>query len=338
MNKFVLPAFLVAASLCAGRANAQCEGDGPVLTVPSVVALGDVVTAYLHADSPASVAAFFASSGDGPTNLASYGIACLDFPVDFAAFLALDPNGDAQLDGEIPCDPGLIGVTFYVQFISCGGKFSHHISNMVAITITDGIHDGDLCTYTQAGYNLECSKGGAGGCVLADHFADVFPNGVLIGDKDGDDADDCYASLWDTIGSIENFLTQDVGCALLVGDRKRPTKESGFKFGAELLVAKLNVGFDDAGVFDEGKCRPDLKLGDLVFTGCVDEDLIGWSVRDLIHLSDLVICGDLGSGPYDIDGDDHGDVNCDDLMDALEVLNKNFENCEVNVGCLGLPN
>jgi len=30
-------------------------------------------------------------------------------------------------------------------------------------------------------------------------------------------------------------------------------------------------------------------------------------------------------------------MTCDDLMDALEVLNANFRNCEVNEGCLGFP-
>lgn len=160
---------------------------------------------------------------------------------------------------------------------------------------------------------------------------------MLVGDQDGNDSDACYVAQWDKVGCIQTYLVQPTRCALLTGDHLNPKTENGFKFGAELLMAKLNVGFDDAGEYDEHKCRDDRHLGDLVFVGCVDEDLLGWAVRDLIALADQAICGALGAGPWDIDGDGSADVNCDDLMDALEVFNGNFRNCEVNNGGLGLP-
>jgi hypothetical protein len=219
------------------------------------------------------------------------------------------------------------------------GRASHGSSNGEEVLIVDGIGSDSFCTFTQEDYDLECwqdTHHGAG-CILEEHFHHVWPNGIIIGDQDGNDDDTCYAAMWDKVGCIQTYLTQPTRCALLQGDRLNPKTENGFKFGAELLVAKLNVGFDDHGAFDDHKCRNDRKLGDLVYVGCVDEDLIGWSVRDLIDLADQAICGALGAGPFDLDGDGNAGVTCDDLMNALEVLNENFRNCEVNEGCLGFP-
>ena len=268
---------------------------------------------------------------------------CLDFPPIFSLIFPLDANGDASFTDDIPCDPAFIGQSFYVQFVTCApgrGKGSHCSSNGEEVVIVDGLGDDSFCTFTQEDFNVECwqdDDGHGGGCILEEHFHHVFPNGILIGDQDGNDDDACYAAQWDKVGCIQTFLTQPTRCALLNGDHLNPKTENGFKFGAELLVAKLNVAFDDHGAYDDHKCRADKKLGDLVYVACVDESLIGWSVRDLIDLADQAICGALGAGPFDIDGDGRADVTCDDLMDALEVLNANFRNCEVNEGCLGFP-
>ena len=108
-------------------------------------------------------------------------------------------------------------------------------------------------------------------------------------------------------------------------------------FAGQLVAARLNVGFDDAGVFDGGKCRPDLKLGDLVFVAGVDADLLGWSVRDLLDLCDAAISGSLGAGPFDLDGNLTGDVTFGDLNNALDALNRNFEGCTNDLGYLGIP-
>lgn len=321
----------------AGVRAQSCDGSGAVLTVPDTVAIGELVTAQMHADPPVTEIMLFASLGDGPFDGGTYGTLCLDFPPIFSLRFVLDANGDASFTDEVPCDPAFIGQSFYLQFITCSpgkGKSSHGSSNMEEVTIVDGIGSDSFCTWTQADFDLECAKGGVAHCLLFENFDRVFPGGVTIGDPDGDDDDDCYAARWTTPSRIENYLEQPTRCVLLQGDRLNPTRESGFRFGAELLVAKLNVGFDDAGVFDEAKCRTDRRIGDLVFVGCVSEHLIGWSVRDLIDLADLAICGALGPGPFDLDGDGKAELTCDDLMQALAAFNANFRACEVNEGCL----
>lgn len=338
MKHLIAPTLAALAALSAPSAAQNCNGTGPILTVPDTVAIGELVTALMHADAPATTALLFSSTGPGPTNGGTYGTLCLDFPPIFALLFPLDANGDASFTEEIPCDPSFIGLTFYVQFITCSpgnGKSSHGSSNGEAVTIVDGIGSDSFCTYTQDDFNVECWEGGTAGCILENHFHHVFPNGILIGDQDGNDSDNCYVAMWDRVGCIETFLTQPTRCAQLTGDHLNGKTENGFKFGAELLVAKLNVGFDDAGEYDDMKCRDDLRLGELVFVACVDEDLIGWEVRDLIDLADQAICGALGAGPFDIDGDGTADVTCDDLMNALAVFNGNFRNCDVNNGCLG---
>lgn len=340
MNRSLLSTLIVCGAFGSANLRAQnCDGTGATLDLPDTVAIGEFVTALMHAPPPATTILLMASLGDGPNSGGSYGTLCLDFPPVLQQIFVLDANGDASLTEEIPCDPGFIGQTFYVQFITCSpgkGRASHGSSNMKSVTIVDGIGTDSFCTFTQEDFNLECGKGSPAGCYLRDHFEHAFPNGVLIGDQDGDDADQCYAALWTRAGTIENFLIQDYRCAQLDGDRKDPKGESGFKFGAELLVAKLNLGFDDSGIYDSAKCRVDRKVGDLVFIACVDEHLIGWSVRQLIDFADLAICGELGAGPFDLDGDQKADVTCDDLMDALEVFNGNFRECSIDNGCLGI--
>ncbi|MBL8843319.1 MAG: hypothetical protein JNL90_17495 [Planctomycetes bacterium] len=339
MSRASIAVALLSTCAFAGTAAAQCEGTGAVLDLPTTVAIGDLITAQMHADPPATTILLFSSLGDGPVDAGSYGTLCLDFPPILQQLFLLDQNGDASFTDEIPCDAGFIGQTFYVQFITCSpgkGRLSHGASNMVPVTIVDGIGSDSFCTWTQEDFNLECSRGGAAGCLLQENFAKVFPAGVMIGDQDGNLDNNCYSTLWDNPNAIENYLMQDTGCSQLTGDHRNPRSESGFRFGAELLVAKLNVGFDDAGIYDGSKCRVDLKVGDLLFVGCVDEDLIGWKVRDLIDLCDAAISCELGKGPFDIDGDRQADVTCDDLMEALAAFNANFRACAVDEGCLGI--
>ena len=101
-------------------------------------------------------------------------------------------------------------------------------------------------------------------------------------------------------------------------------------FGGQLLAAKLNVGFDDVGAFDELKARDEVKLGDLIFVSGVDADLIGWSVRSVLDLADQAISGALGKNGIDLDGDGCIDLTISALSDALDVLNNNFDNGTVD--------
>jgi hypothetical protein len=61
--------------------------------------------------------------------------------------------------------------------------------------------------------------------------------------------------------------------------------------------------------------------------GCVDDDLVGLSVNDVIALANIAISG--GGTP--------AGVTIADLSDALAALNENFVDCDTDVGCLELP-
>ncbi len=61
--------------------------------------------------------------------------------------------------------------------------------------------------------------------------------------------------------------------------------------------------------------------------GCVDDDLVGLSVNDVIALANTAISG--GGTP--------AGVTIGDLSDALAVLNENFVDCDTDGGCLEQP-
>lgn len=324
----------------AGTAHAQCgTGGGRVLDMPTDAPMASLITIHLDSPPPATHALLMFSLGQGPVDLGTYGTICLDFPPAVSLVLPFDSSGHAELTVEIPCDPSFIGITVYGQFITCSPgnpKGSHGSSNQDASTIVDGVGNGSFCTYNQLGWGSDCVLHEAG-CLLLENFDVLFPNGIVIGDADGIDGDGFFASLWTLVGKIQHFLPQTLRCATLALDRENPICDSGWSLGGNLLAAKLNVAFDDAGLFDDKKCRDDVKLGDLELVGCVDEDLIGWTVRDLIALADGAISLELGAGPFDIDGDGKADVTLFEICDALEVVNENFKDCIDDNGCLGLP-
>lgn len=108
-----------------------------------------------------------------------------------------------------------------------------------------------------------------------------------------------------------------------------PEKTSSGVFGGQLVAATLNVAVDDSGLRRDGASQPCSAgtLGTLLYVaGCVDDDLVGLSVNQLIALANTAISG--GGTP--------AGVTIGDLSDALAVLNENFVDCDTNLGCLTL--
>jgi len=311
----------------------NCDGKaGWNISAPDTAPIGSTVQVDLT--GPANEMGFFmVSLGQGPFDT-PYGTICLDFPLALSFLFDLDANGQASFSGDIPCDPIFANLTIYMQFITC--RPNKGVSNQHALTITDGVCTGDLCGFTQGGWGTDCA-GGNPGCRRDKSFDSLFPSGLSIGDPDGIDGDGDFALLFTSSQAVNDFLPAKKGPGILDGDQTDPADSSAGEFAGQLLAATLNVAFDDAGLLDDCKARTDLKLGDLVLTGGVDADLIGWSVRDLIGLANAVISGSLGSGPFDIDGDTNPDVTVSDISDALDVVNQNFDNGTQNNGNLGLP-
>jgi len=322
--------FLAMASV--SRAG-DCDGDdGWELTItPPEVPIGGDVEVCLKGPVD-SMAFFMVSLGDGPTTTL-YGDLCVDFPLLTYFIVNLGPTGEACFDGHIPCDPQFVGLLLFTQFVTCHPHKGR--SNGATLLITDGICDGDFCSFTQGGWGQECN-GGNVGCLRDGHFADVFPNGLILGDQDGVDGDGAFALVLTSAKAVEDFLPAGSTAGVLTEDLTDPTSSPAGVLAGQLASAKLNVAFADADLFD-GHGHNGVLLGDLVYVGCVDDDLIGLSVRDVIDLADELIAGDEGDG-LDLDGDGTDDVGASDLSDALGALNENFDECSHNNGCLGLPN
>ncbi len=247
-------------------------------------------------------------------------------------------------DRQMPCDASLIGIVAYWQFVavSNGQPKSFGLSNLASLTIVDGacnhpceVKPGAFMTYTQGGWGTKCA-GNNPGCLRDAHFKDVFPGGLILGDKDGPDNDKNYALLLTTSSKVEKFLPAGGSPGKFTEDMTNVTSTAAGVFAGQLASAMLNVAFDDAGVFDSKKCQSFCKLGDLVFAQGVHAKLLGHSVREVIEFSNLAISGAL-KAPIDVDGDNVGDVSLSDLSTALDTLNNNFDNGTKDDGVLGMP-
>jgi hypothetical protein len=169
------------------------------------------------------------------------------------------------------------------------------------------------------------------------NFDTVYPGELVMGDPDGDDADGVFALVLTSSLAVEKFLPSGTPAGALDQDVVDPTSptSAGILAGT-LTAARLNVDFDDAGVFDSMKGQVAVKLGDLLYSGGVHPALIGMSVRDVLDEAEVAISG-AEAEPFDVDGDLIGDVMFSDLSTALTVLNENFDNGTVNEGNLKLP-
>ena len=58
------------------------------------------------------------STGSGPTDLGSYGIACVSFPLIVDMVFPVAEDGTATAEVEIACDPALVGLVVDTQFIT----------------------------------------------------------------------------------------------------------------------------------------------------------------------------------------------------------------------------
>src|SRR5688572_5028728 len=144
---------------------------------------------------------FMLSLGQGPLK-SPYGTICLDFPLVFSMLFPFDGNGHFSLSGELPCDPALVDLTVYMQFITCRVK---GVSNQECLTITDGFCDGDFATFTQGGWGNSCS-GNNPGCRRDKWFSTVFPSGAIVGDSGGVDGDGEFALHFTSSKSVEDYL------------------------------------------------------------------------------------------------------------------------------------
>lgn len=143
-----------------------------------------------------------------------------------------------------------------------------------------------------------------------------FPSGLRIGDQGGPDGPgDGFTALWTTSLAIESYLPAGGTAGALDADSTNETTTSAGVLGGQLVAAKLNVAI--AGTPSDW----------LFLDGCVDDELVGLSVAEVLELADQAVA--TGTLPADVD--------FSDLSDALDVLNNNFDDCTQDLGCLAPP-
>jgi len=269
--------------------------------------------------------------GSTPTKFGTIGIA---LPVPFLFIFTMPATGQFCIppDRNVPCSQELLGVTMYMQLIAIGPEAGQHgISNRADILIEDAGAcgpAGGLVTYTQGAWGATCA-GDNPACLLQAHFDAVFPSGLVLGDQDGIDGDAEFALLLTSSDAVKNFLPEGSTRKPFIIDDVDPTTSEAGVLSGQLTAAKINVAFDDAGLFDALKSLPTVKLGDLRYFSGVNAALVGMTVRDVIDLTDRAISG-AEPMPVDLDGDLAGDVSYDDLSVALDVFNKNYDNGDQN--------
>jgi hypothetical protein len=319
------------------RADNPPSTPGYTLTLPATVGIGENFTTCLDAPG-GSVALILVSGSPGPTPT-KFGTLNVGFPFLTIWVVVMPPSGELCLDHTVECDHDVIGLTAYFQFAAFGpGAGQVGISNPASITAVNSgscdIHAGDFAGWTQGGWGAKCA-GNNIACTRDKHFDEVFPNDLILGDQDGIDGDGLFALVLTSAKAVQDFLPDGSTPQGLSGDELNPINSSAGVFAGQLAAAKLNVGFDDAGVFDAFKAQ-NSKLGDLVYVAGVDSVFFGHSVRSILDLADQAISGAI-SEPFDVDGDSVGDVTFSQLKDAVEIVNTNFDEGTVNHGNLGYP-
>jgi hypothetical protein len=199
-------------------------------------------------------------------------------------------------------------------------------------TVTQkGCSTGNGCSFTMGGWGSNCPDPQQGdpnstqpGCIRDHYFAQVFPNGVMIGQPG-------HSAKWTTALAVENYLPAGGGPRLLcAGDLINPATTCGGTLAGQLLALKLNVGFSCAGIFTSlGIADPGFCYGAaLIPVGC-GGPFTGIKVNDFLALADAAIAGNLGVlTPY---GATLSDVNI-----AASCMNELFDNCDPLAPTVGI--
>jgi hypothetical protein len=209
-----------------------------------------------------------------------------------------------------------------------------HVEGSPACASFDVSCDGDgggdgFCTWTQGGWG---QNNPAANAFLDDFFGigGIYEDGLFVGDTDPEN--DCYGIGLSSIQAVKDYLPcqgGDCGPGPLTDDQlEDPQTTSSGNLGTQLVTSTLNVTADP-------------NLLDLIYVGgcewdgnTVPEYFDGWTVAEVIALANDVIQGEHADCPNS--GLPAG-VTYSDVTTALDTLNNNFVDCEVDLGCLELP-
>ena len=164
-------------------------------------------------------------------------------------------------------------------------------------------------TVTMGGYGAKCS-GGNWGCYLQSNFASKFPNGLTVGSG-------TRFLKFTTANAIQAFLPSGTTArALNAGTMTNPTTRTYNNVLAGQTVAlTLSVAFDSNPNFSTSSTQlSSLIVGSGIFAGK--------SVAELLVIANTILGG--GASPY----------TAAQINDALDRINRNYDNGTVNLGYL----
>jgi hypothetical protein len=167
-------------------------------------------------------------------------------------------------------------------------------------------------TVTQGGYGAKCA-GNNWGCYLVNNFASKFPTGLTIGSGSR------FIKLT-SAAAVQAFLPSGTTPrALNAGTLTNPTTRSYSNVLAGQTVAlTLSLKFDTNPSFSPSSTS----LGSLVVsTGT----FAGKTVNELLSIANTILGG--GSSPY----------TATQINDAIDAVNRNYDNGTVNLGYLACP-
>ncbi|MBI2529429.1 MAG: DUF11 domain-containing protein [Candidatus Rokubacteria bacterium] len=150
-------------------------------------------------------------------------------------------------------------------------------------------------TYTQSGWGAKPS-GSSAGKRLADHFALVYPSGVVIGGT--------KTITLTSAAAVDAFLPQAGTPAKLTQDYVNPTSPISSLAG-QVLALRLNVDFSAAGL---------TTMGFATLT-VVEGELAGMTVNDVLALGNSVLGG--GAVPPGL--------KLSELTQVIRLINSNFD-------------
>ncbi len=220
---------------------------------------------------------------------------------------------------------------------------------------------GDFCSATQGCWG---QPGPGGFCastrdtkyaMLVASFGSAFgigsPAGIMIGDLLGPlGTIDGYRALWTSGAAVEGYLPNGTPAGTLTLDLLNPADTSSGVLDAQLLATTLNIVRDEAGLFTKASAE---KLANLKLQACeefaIAPALQGLTVKQLVCVADKATSGSAGCSGASIPSCTIA-VNAPDcsltapvsatlseLVEALDSVNNNFDNCTTNLGCLRLP-
>ena len=167
-------------------------------------------------------------------------------------------------------------------------------------------------TVTPGGYGAACS-GGNWGCYLATNFASKFPTGLQIGSG-------TRFLKFTTAAAVKAFLPSGTTArALNAGTLTNPTAKSYSNvLAGHAITLTLSIGFDTNPAFSPSTTS----LGSLVVSSGA---FAGKSVSELLTIANTILGG--GASPY----------TASQINNALDAVNRNYDNGTVNLGYLSCP-